>query len=213
MDQLDILKSKWQSQTSDSPQLSRQQLTGLLSKNSSSIVKWLLIIAIIEFGVFAILGFFSHNLNAEMNMIEMIGKPFYYGTMVFHYVAILFFIYLFYNNYKTISTVQPTRSLMNRILKTRRTMKWYIWYNIIYMMVIGMIVGAMTVDQDPNMIKLAQSQQFAGHETLFYFVTLGAFFIVTLIMCVVLFLIYQLIYGILLRRLKGNYNELKRIEV
>ncbi|WP_124980030.1 hypothetical protein [Nonlabens xiamenensis] len=213
MDQLDILKSKWQSQTSDVPNYSKEQLRGLLAKKSSSIVKWLLIIAIIEFAVFAVLGFFSHGLNVERNTIAIIGKPFYYGSIILHYAAILVFIYLFYQNYRNISTVQPTRSLMNKILKTRRTMKWYIWYNLIYMMLVTMIVAVLTIEHDPNIVKLSQTQEFMEHPTLFYFMMLGAFFVVTLAMCVVLFLIYQVIYGVLLRRLKRNYNELKRMEI
>jgi hypothetical protein len=213
MDQLDILKQSWQSQTNDSPRFTKDQLTGLLARKSSGIVKWLFIIAMIEFAVFIVLGLVSHFANQETNVIEMMGEPFYYGSTIFHYLIIIIFICLFYSNYKNISTSQPTRSLMNNILKTRHTMKWYIWYNLIYMMVAGMITTAIVIPKDPNVTKLLASPKMAGNETLFYFMALGASFVAFLIICVTMYLIYQLIYGILLRKLKRNYNELKRMEV
>jgi hypothetical protein len=213
MDQLDILKQNWQSQTDNSPRFTKDQLTGLLARKSSGIVKWLLIIAMIEFAVFIVLGLVSHFANQETNVIEMMGEPFYYGSTIFHYLVIIIFIYLFYSNYKNISTSQPTRSLMNNILKTRRTMKWYIWYNLIYMMVVGMIATAVVIPKDPNVTKLLAAPKMAGRETAFYLMALGASFVVFLIICVIMYLIYQLIYGILLRKLKRNYNELKRMEV
>ncbi|MFT4839004.1 MAG: hypothetical protein ACJAWA_001541 [Nonlabens sp.] len=213
MDQLDILKQNWQSQTSDSPRFTKDQLTGLLARKSSGIVKWLFIIAMIEFAVFIVLGLVSHFANQETNVIEMMGEPFYYGSTIFHYLIIIIFICLFYSNYKNISTSQPTRSLMNNILKTRHTMKWYIWYNLIYMMVAGMITTAIVIPKDPNVTKLLASPKMVGNETLFYFMALGASFVAFLIICVTMYLIYQLIYGILLRKLKRNYNELKRMEV
>jgi hypothetical protein len=213
MDQLDILKQNWRSQTDNSPRFTKDQLTGLLARKSSGIVKWLFIIAMIEFAVFIVLGLVSHFANQENNTVEIMGEPFYYGSMIFHYVTIIIFIYLFYSNYKNISTSQPTRSLMNNILKTRRTMKWYIWYNLIYMMTVGMIATAMVIPKDPNVAELLATPKMAGHETAFYLMALGASFVVFLIICVIMYLIYQLIYGILLRKLKRNYNELKRMEV
>ncbi|WP_213522194.1 hypothetical protein [Nonlabens sp.] len=213
MDQLDILKQNWQSQTDNSPRFTKEQLTGLLARTSSGIVKWLLIIAMIEFVVFIVLGLVSHLANQENHTIEMMGAPFYYGSMIFHYVVIITFIYVFYSNYKHISISQPTSSLMNKILKTRRTMKWYIWYNLTYMMLVGMIATVLVIPNDPKVTELLASPEMAGHETAFYLMALGASFIVFLIICVVMYLIYQLIYGILLRKLQRNYNELKRMEI
>lgn len=213
MDQLDILKQNWRSQTDNSPRFTKDQLTGLLARKSSGIVKWLFIIAMIEFAVFIVLGLVSHFANQETNVIEMMGGPFYYGSTIFHYLIIIIFIYLFYSNYKNISTSQPTQSLMNNILKTRRTMKWYIWYNLIYMMLVGMIATAVVIPKDPNVTKLLASPKMAGNETMFYLMALGASFVAFLIICVIMYLIYQLIYGILLRKLKRNYHELKRMEV
>jgi hypothetical protein len=215
MDQLDILKQNWQSQTSDAPRFTKDQLRALLAKRSSSIVKRLFIIAVIEFAFFIVLGMASHlhNQNSDIDVIGQMGKLFYYGSSLLHYVVIFIFIYLFYQNYKNISTSQPTRSLMDTILKTRRTMTWYIWYNLTYMMVVGMIATVIIIPKDPEIIKLMATPKMAGHETAFYLMVLGASFVVFLIVCIIMYLIYLLIYGILLRKLKRNYHELKRMEV
>lgn len=213
MDQLDILKQKWQSQTYDAPQFTKEQLTGLLAKKSSSIVKWLLIIAVIEFAFFAILGMISHFYNDSYDVMNTIGSAFYYGSMILHYSVVFIFIYLFYQNYRNISTTQPARSLMNTILKTRRTMKWYIWYNLIYIMVIGMTTTIMVILNDPRIAEMMESRDIVGHETAFIAVYVGISFVVFLIICAIMYLLYFLIYGFLLRKLKRNYNELKRIEV
>lgn len=214
MDQLDILKKNWQSQTSDTPQFTSDQLTGLLAKKSTGIVKWLFIIAIIEFVFFIIVGVGSDYLGKQhdLDVVETIGPVFFYGTTVFQYAVIISFIYLFYKNYRNISTSQPTRNLMKNILKTRRTMKWYIWFNLIYIMVIGMVSAAIFLPNSPEVSKMLENANMTGNETIFYAAFLGFYFVVFLVLCIVMYLIYQLIYGILLRRLKRNYNELKRME-
>lgn len=213
MDQLDILKQSWQSQTDSAPRFSKEQLYVLLARKSSSIVKWLFFIAIIEFVLFIVLGIISHFTNEKNDTIEMIGEPFYYGSMILHYLVIVLFIFLFYKNYKNISTSQPIKRLMDRILRTRRTMKWYIWYNLIYVMTVGMIGAVIIIPHDPRISELLNSPNFIGHETTFYAAFLGLTFVIFLILCVVLYLIYMLIYGILLNKLKRNYNELKRMEI
>ncbi len=92
-------------------------------------------------------------------------------------------------------------------------MTWYIWYNLTYMMVVGMIATVIIIPKDPEIIKLMATPKMAGHETAFYLMVLGASFVVFLIVCIIMYLIYLLIYGILLRKLKRNYHELKRMEV
>ena len=213
MDQLDILKSKWQSQETTFTQYSSDQIKRLLHTKSSSIVKWILIIAVIEFLFFAVLGVIAHFFNQDFNVVGIFGNGFYYGSMIFHYVMIFIFIYLFYKNYLNISADQPSRSLMKNILKTRKTMKYYIWYNMIYILISGLWAMSLVVENDPNFSKIKNSPKFEGHEIMFYAVTFGVMLLFLLFMCTVLFLIYQLIYGILLRRLKRNYLELKKMEI
>jgi len=213
MDQLDILKSKWQSQKRDFPTYSTAQLTGLIAKKSSSIVKWIFYIAIGEFLLLTILNIFMMDSDQHDKFVMMLGKPLYYGSYVLSYVVVLFFIYRFWKNYKNISADQPARQLMKNILKTRKTMKWYIWYNMIYVMIFGVIAAVLVLFNDPALSELIESAEFQEHKVRFmagYITVMVLFFAV---FCAVLYGIYSLIYGILLRRLKKNYQELKKMEI
>ncbi|MGB5981476.1 MAG: hypothetical protein WBG46_04970 [Nonlabens sp.] len=213
MDQLDILKSKWQSQEASLPKYSADQIKNLLHHKSSSIVKWLLIIAIGEFIFFGILAILSLFLHGDHNIVEIFGKGYIYGHTAFHYTVIFIFIYLFYKNYKNISVDQPSRSLMKNILKTRRTMKYYIWYNIAYMIIGGMWTAWIALDKDPAIIQLRENLSTKLDEQLLTLSIMGVYFVLLIVICLFLFLFYQLIYGILLRKLNRNYQELKRMEV
>ena len=213
MDQLDILKSKWQEQDASLPRYSSEKIKSLLHHKSSSIVKWLLFIAIGEFLFFSLLGAVAHAFNKDYDFIEIFGEGFYYGTSAFHYIVIFIFIYLFYKNYQNISADQPSRSLMKNILKTRRTMKYYIWYNLLYMMVVGMWGASIALDNDPQFIALKEMLSEDRGELLVDLMVMGIFFVTYAVMCGVLYLFYLLIYGILLKKLKRNYYELKKMEI
>lgn len=214
MDQLDILKSKWQSQKSDYPTYSTEQITSLLAKKSSSIVKWIFYIGIAEFLILGLITIFYTGNSAEHdNMVDMIGQEVYYGSYVVSYVVILFFIYKFWKNYKNISADQPSRTLMKNILKTRKTMKYYIWFNLIYVMLFGMIVAVLMVFNNPEFAEIVNSEDFQEHKFKF----MAGYILFTIVLlatfCAVLYGVYSLIYGILLKRLKKNYQELKKMEV
>ena len=56
MDELDLLKKDWKKQDKSLPHLSYDELYKMIWKRSSSIVKWIFIISIIEFFLGAILN-------------------------------------------------------------------------------------------------------------------------------------------------------------
>ena len=49
MDELDILKQNWKRNAENFPKFSEQDIYAMLHKKSSSIVKWILIISVLEF--------------------------------------------------------------------------------------------------------------------------------------------------------------------
>ena len=49
MDELEILKKDWKKQESSFQQIGEKEIYGMLHKRSSSIVKWILIISVLEF--------------------------------------------------------------------------------------------------------------------------------------------------------------------
>ncbi|WP_438962950.1 hypothetical protein [Nonlabens sp.] len=214
MDQLDILKEKWQSQDTDYPQYNAAQIKELLAKKSTSIVKWLLIIAIIEFAVMSGLNFLYTVIGEpDAATQELMHSNFFIVITVIHIIAVVYFLYLFYRNYKNISATQPSRSLMKNIIKTRRTMKWYIWYNIIGGFISGLMTTVYMLNYHPLIIDLMASGKMDGHETLFYVLAFLFMVVFYIVLLGLLYLFYMLIYGILLKRLQNNYEELKRMEV
>ena len=144
-----------------------------------------------------------------MNHVELI--PFMKGITFLNYGVILVFIYLFYKNYIQISTTASTKQLMKNILKTRKTVQYYVWYNL-GMAVISLIIGyiiALAFNpetkcfNEPNyqiVVKLWQLH-------------VGVFLLTTVAFFGIFWLFYRLLYGILLRRLQANYKELKKIDL
>jgi uncharacterized membrane protein len=91
-------------------------------------------------------------------------------------------------------------------MKTRKTVQYYVWYNL-GMIVISMIFGFVLVfTVDPKM------QQLPSKNNAFLFMVLFCT-ICILVIVGVFWLFYRLIYGILLRKLYKNYNELKKIDL
>ncbi len=123
---------------------------------------------------------------------------------IIHFIVILYFIYIFYKNYKNISVGNSVKELMKNIIKTRKTVKYYIYYNIGIAAVIGVNIFYKvftsatfkeTLPENTNLITL-------------WAIALVLFTIVLLI----LWGIYRLIYGLLLKKLKVNYAELEKNE-
>jgi len=212
MDQLEQLKKQWTTSGSTYPKYSAGQLTGFIAKRSSSIVKWLFYIALMEFVLFGLLSVFMHDSESQQHAQEVTGNVFYYGSFVLHYVVLVVFIYFFYSNYQNISAAQPTRSLMKNILKTRRTMKWYIWYNLGYIMVFTVAFSILMLMNDPSITEMTEKMHVKNMTT-FNLAFIGISMVMAALICGVFYLVYSLIYGILLRRLHKNYEELKKMEV
>ncbi len=206
MEELDLLKKDWKKNESSFEQVSEVAIYKMIHQKSSSIVKWILIISILEVLLWTGISVFynSDEYLKKMHSEYLIGY-FKYIT-VFNYVVIAVFIYMFYRNYKAISTITSTKQLMSDIMKTRKTVQYYVWYNL-GMIVISMIIGFVLVfTVDPKMQQLTAKNN--GLLFMIVFCTICILIIVGLF-----WLFYRLIYGILLRKLYKNYNELKKIDL
>ncbi len=203
VDELELLKKDWQKQEATLPKLTKADIYPMLLKKSSSITKWILIISIIEFGFWIILNF-GVNLDSDKatDIESAIGTNVEIASMIIHLVAVLLFIGWFYKNYRKIQSTDSPRVLMQNILKTRKTVKYYIWFNIAFL-IIGSLVALLLVETNNPEILVVDNLFVA---ILSYLAVIGVFI-------GILLLIYRLIYGILLRRLKANYEEIKKIEV
>jgi len=203
VDELELLKKDWQKQDESLPRLSKEDIYPMLLKKSSSIVKWILIISIIEFVFWIAIAVISEQQDLNTEFIEDAGvTTINYILLVINYGAIIYFITRFYLNYKTIQSTDSSITLMANILKARRTVKQYIWFNIAFLF-IGMIVVFW--------IAYSNSPETFNVDNLAILII--ALIAVTIIIAGLLLLIYRVIYGRLLKRLSNNYKELKKLEI
>ena len=212
MEELDLLKKAWQKDSHSYEQVSESEIYKMLHKKSSSIVKWILIISIIEVLFWTVISL-CYNIDDHMKKQHAENMIFYLKALtLFNYVVIFWFIYCFYKNYVKISTTSSTKQLMQDILNTRKTVHYYVWYNLT-MIVLCLIAGfAIAFVYNPKMelLKDKMTNEINYH---ILFVTL-AIMLLTIVAFVGLFwLFYRLLYGILLRKLYTNYKELKKIDL
>ena len=124
-------------------------------------------------------------------------------------------MYLFYRRYREISVLDNVKGLMHTIIRTRKTVKHYIIYSLsmVLVMVAIMVMGIYLNDHlgesfsglmgnaeeiDPKKLKV----------TLMVGVT-----VMGILLTLAMGAIYFLLYGLLLRKLKKNYRELKQLEL
>jgi uncharacterized membrane protein YhdT len=209
MDELEILKKDWQ-KNQKFPKLSKKEIYALLHKKSSSIVKWIFILSLIEFGFWTVLALFMKDTEAQQRFdsyeMDHIMIPF----MVIGYLILGYFFVTFYKNYKKISSTDSVKLLMKNILKTRKTVKQYVLFNLVFIY-ISLVIGVwIEMDKNPD-FQLITSKFTETNE---YLVMYGIVALLTLLMMValtgILLGFYYLVYGILLKRLKKNYKVLKK---
>ncbi len=211
MDELDLLKKDWNKQQGNYPKLSFDQIYKMIWKRSHSIVKWIFYISIIELIVATLLNIiFSGDKyweDIEKNNLEEIVTILY----IVSYAITFYFIYRFYRNYRRISTTDDAATLMKNILNVRRTVKFYIGYVLIStgITVVG-ISGYMILKHSEKEIESASKYAFDAVDWIKF---IGVSILVLAVFLGLIWLFYRLLYGILLKRLKKNYIELKKLEL
>lgn len=211
MEELDLLKKDW-NKTSNFNQVSEQEIYKMLHKKSSSIVKWILIISILEVALWAGIGLFFKT-DDYLNTLKFSNLKTVFSIInYFNYAVIVVFIYLFYKNYISITATASTKKLMGTILKTRKTVQYYVAYNL-SMMVFSLLFGFfLAFNYNPQIDGMKEKLTDGNHTSMIIIcvVLLIAFVIVFV---GIFWLFYRLLYGILLRKLKSNYAELKKIDL
>lgn len=213
MDELEILKKDWKKNESSFNQISEKDIYGMLHKRSSSIVKWILIISILE-----ILFWVGLSLLFGDEDYKKTIQTYHLSTILpiitfINYGVIVYFIYLFYRNYKSINTTETVKNLMQSILKTRQTVKHYVWYNLAMTFLSFMLVIIFQIKYEPKLDAVFDKAIESMGSTMFYVFLILIYAFIALIMVGVIWLFYKLLYGILLKRLHNNYRELKKMDL
>ena len=211
MDELELLKKDWKKQGDSFQKLSYDDIYKMIHKKSSSIVKWIFIIFIVELIFWGLI-----NLAIPEKYLEIYDKfnlrAFLYATQILHYLVILVFIYLFYKNHKAISVIDSTSLLMKKIINTRKTVNYYVYYNIIVYVILSFILNIIMFSKPETLIEAYNPDHLKIDPDKLYYIILIAQIVVFFIMCGFLCLYYRIIYGRLLRSLSKNYKELENLE-
>jgi len=200
MKSLEKYKKAWNNQPDTEDKLSTVDIYKLAQSRSQSIVKWIFIIGILEFVVLNALSFFVDIDEAYAEYKKIGLKNFFIYSQIIAYGILFYFLVMFYLNYKRISTTDSTRTLMKKIIKTRKTVRNYVLFNLSYMALIMIVVTVSSINT--NFDDLSNKQII-----LIIFATL----IATLLILGVLWLFYQLLYGFLLKKLSKNYKEIAKL--
>ena len=212
MDELEFLKQNWKKQEENLPRLSYDEIYKMIWKRSSSIVKWIFVISIVELLLSSLLSIYMADANywAQMEALHL-KQITIYGYIV-SYLITFYFIYSFYRNYRRISSTDDAATLMKNIIRTRRTVKTYIAYILISTGIYSVVIAWFTI-QNHQIMQDVQDTSKYSFDTMDWvkFTVLGC--IILAIFLVAVWLFYRLVYGILLGRLKRNYRELKRLDM
>ncbi|MDR6967586.1 hypothetical protein J2X31_001598 [Flavobacterium arsenatis] len=213
MEGLDLLKKDWKKNENSFEQVSETQIYKMIHRSSSSIVKWIFIISLLEFALWSILSFCMKDSEVmqkfESYHVENIMLPLY----IFGYIGLVYFFFHFFMNYKKISATDSARVLISNIINTRKKVYQYVWFNIVYGIISSIIITYIQLTRDKEIIELISDYEKAGNGVLIYSIYFFMIFVFIAVFIGFIWLFYRLIYGILLKRLYKNYEELKKIDL
>lgn len=213
MDALDKLKSDWKKSEINYPRFSEKDIYAMLHKRSSTIVKWILILSIIEFAFWLGISFLlrdspqsQHVNNFEAGYIVRILD-------YVNYVIVIVFVSIFYGNYRKIKVTDNAQVLMRNILKTKRAVTNYIITVLVYYFIGFAVLFTLYFLYDPQLVNTIHVYEENGDIMWFYCIYIGIALLITGIILGGFWLFYKLLYGLLLKRLHRNYEELKKLDL
>ncbi|MBE8714059.1 hypothetical protein [Sphingobacterium hungaricum] len=202
MDELDLLKKHWQ-KNSDFPKVNSEEIKKMSHKSSSSIVKWIFIISLIELAF----GLSLNLLPSPEKEYSNFFLNFELASLLVFYPVVIFFIYQFFKSYLAIKNTDSTKVLLENIIRTRKNVEAYIKFNIYYFAVVFFIVSVEEISMDIQKAKEVTS--FLVFKEVCMFI---AFAIIAVLFIMFAKYIYRLIYVRLLKKLNVNYDELKKLD-
>lgn len=210
MDVLDNYKKAWENQPEESNKVSSVEIYKMAHSKSSSIVKWIFRIGILEFIFWGAINLTIpdsfYKVYEDLDLMEYLNF-----FMILHYVVIAIFLYLFYMNFKRVSLVDNTKKLNNRILKIRKTVKYYVFYNLATVFLGSIILNVIMFSDNNKLMKVMNPDNLALDIKQVITITVISQVIALFIILVLLWLFYKLVYGILLKKLNKNYKELLKL--
>ena len=204
-------KKVWKNQPEEKNKISALEIYKMTQSKSNSIVKWIFIIGLLEFVFWFAINYLCTK-NGALEPYEKLKLiSFIENFNYFHYVVVVLFLILFYRNFSLISTVDDTKTLMKNILLVRKTVKWYVYYNLINVVIFTIILNILIFNTPDGINILSGIDNGSFNKEHMMSVFIIAQIVVMAIMILILWLFYYLLYGILLKKLNKNYKELTKL--
>ena len=217
MEELDLLKKDWKKNQNSYQQISETDIYKMLHKKSSSIVKWIFYISLLELSFGFLLNIVMSYTKCDVQTVVYIKKwgiyEAYIAFTVFIYLVVFYFIYKFYLMYKKISVVDSTKQLLTTIINTRRVVKYYVIFNLSCFAFIFVTVLSFGLYHGYIDAMINKGIENPVIPMKFIIISIAIIILVTVFLTFLFWLFYRLLYGILLKRLHRNYNELKKIDL
>ncbi len=105
-------KKAWENQPEEKNKLSALEIYKMTQAKSTSIVKWIFIIGLLEFTLWITLNIIFSQLDytsayEELNLMKFIDLSYY-----FNFLILIVFLVIFYKNYTSVSTVESKKTLI-----------------------------------------------------------------------------------------------------
>lgn len=208
---LDKYKKTWDNQPEETSPVSTIDIYKMAHSKSSSVVKWIFIIGLLEVAFWAGLNFLVPDdymkVYSDFNLIDFLNYYF-----ILHYIVIALFLVLFYKNYTSVSAVDNTKKLMSNILRVRKTVKYYVYYNLGGFVLATIIVNSVMFSNPEVLAETMNPEKLNVDINTLLSVTLITQIVAILIMLLILWLFYKVTYGNLLKKLNKNYSELDNLD-
>jgi hypothetical protein len=165
MEELDLLKQDWKKRENEFRQYNEKEIYEMLHKKSSSIVKWIFIISVLELALWIGLSLFMKK-SGTLDDFKAIDKiDFLTISEVISYAIIIFFIALFYINYRKINTTSSVNELIKSIIRTRKTVQTYIKVVIGYTILSTFFIFWIQMNYDQKFIEMNETMIQNGNES------------------------------------------------
>lgn len=213
LDELDLLKKDWQKKETNLPRLTYEEIYKMIWKKSSSVVRWIFYISIIEFLLPHLLYLIpSFRNEMDYNFAKSLGiDNWIIALTIVQYAVAIYFIFQFYKRYREISVLDDAKKLMNKIFRTRRTVKHYVLFCLaMVLLIFGVFIVGMALDD--NLVETLNLKNQNIDPDQLKWLLIGVMTVAGILFTGLLAGIYFLLYGLLTRKLSRNYIELKRME-
>lgn len=215
---LDNFKKSWQEQDVQS-RYKQSDIEQMLHKKSRNYVKYIFWISLAEFLIFFILNVFyifkSEDNNSFLNILKKLGvqqttqleqnfEHLYFGLKVISLIITAYFVVQFFFNYKKIQVQDNLKLLILQIVKFRKTVNAFIFTNIVILILFFFSLTLFTLEIFSNQNIEMSSSKLTGF--------IAGIAVTMLFSVGLIWLYYKIVYGIIMRRLGKNLQQLREIE-